>query len=57
VSGLERSRRGFRQERREEHEVLEADDGRLALAGQARDVRAGEASAETQHPSMGVALA
>jgi uncharacterized protein (TIGR00725 family) len=44
VTGLERSRGSLRQHRREEHEVLRADDRRAAAAEVASDVRAGEAA-------------
>ena len=48
MARLERARGRLRQERREEHEVLEADDRRAALAEEPCDVRAGEAAAEDE---------
>ena len=48
VPRLERPRRRLGQERRVEHEVLAADDHRLAPAEESRDVRAREAAAEDQ---------
>jgi uncharacterized protein (TIGR00725 family) len=55
VTRLERPGSGLRKERREEHEVLEADDRRAALSEEPRDVRAGEASAEDERPTASVA--
>ena len=55
VPRLERPGSGLRKERREEHEVLEADDRRAALTEETRDVRAGEASAEDERPTASVA--
>jgi hypothetical protein len=46
VARLEGSRGGLREDRRIEHEVLAADDGRALLAEEPRDVGAGEAAAE-----------
>ena len=48
VARLERPGRGLGQDRREEHEVLEADDRRAAPAEQLGDVRAGEAAADDE---------
>ena len=57
VARLERAGGGFGQERREEHEVLRADDRRLdpALAEQPRHPAAGEAAAEDQRAATGSA--
>jgi hypothetical protein len=52
VPGLERARRGLGQQRRVEHEVLRADDRRLASAEQPGDVRAGEAAAQDEHVAV-----
>src|SRR6185503_10210577 len=41
--------------RREEHEVLEADDRRAALSEEPRDVRAGEPAAEDESATASVA--
>ena len=51
VPRLERARRCLGQHRREEHEVVEADDRRAAVAEIARDVGAAEAASEDQCPS------
>src|SRR5687768_11254782 len=48
VTRLERARGCLRQEWREKHEVLEADDRRAALTEQPGDVRAGEAAAQDE---------
>ena len=48
VARLERPRRGLREDRGVEHEVLRADDRRAALAEQARHVAAGEPPAEDE---------
>ncbi len=55
VPRLERARGGLREERREEHEVLGADDGRAALPQEPCDVRAGEPAADDQRPSLRLA--
>ena len=48
VPRLERPGRRLRKHRREEHEVLGADDRRAPLLEIARDVAAGEAAAEDE---------
>jgi hypothetical protein len=54
VTGLEGSRGCLREERREEHEVLEADDRGAALSEETRDIRAGEPPAEDERPASGL---
>jgi uncharacterized protein (TIGR00725 family) len=54
MARLERPRGSFRKHRREEHEVLEADDRRAPLSEQTRDVRAGEAAAEHERSALSV---
>jgi len=54
VARLERARGRLGQHRRVEHEVLEADDRRAALAEQSRHVGAGEAAAEDEGAAAGV---
>ena len=51
VSRLERAGGCLGQHRREEHEVLAADDRRSAPAELARDVRAGKAAAGDERPA------
>ena len=51
VTWLERPRGCLREERCEEHEVLEADDRRAALSEEPRDVGAGEAASEDERPA------
>ena len=54
VTRFERARGCLGQERREEHEVLEAHDRRATLAEEPCDVRAGEAAAEDEGAASGV---
>jgi hypothetical protein len=51
VSRLKRAEGCLGQHRREEHEVLAADDRRSAAAELARDVGVGEAAAGDQRPA------
>jgi hypothetical protein len=51
VPRLERPRRRLGEQRRVEHEVLGADDRGAAPAEEARDVPAGEAAADHEHPT------
>jgi hypothetical protein len=48
MARLERSRGGLREDRRVEHEVLEADGRRAPFAEEASDVATGEAAAEDE---------
>ena len=56
VARLERPRRGLRQQRRVEHEVLLAHDGRAALAELARNVGAGKAATDHEHATLGLSV-
>ena len=56
VARLDRARRRLGQQRREEHEVLEVDDGGSALTEQAGHPGAREAASEDQRPAVRLAL-
>src|SRR5207302_6214414 len=53
---FERARRRLRQEWRVEHEVLEADDRRVAVAQKPGDVGAREAATDDEHVPLFYAL-
>jgi hypothetical protein len=57
VARLQSARGGLREQRREEHRVLRADDRGAALAEVARDPAAGEAAADHESSAAGLALA
>jgi hypothetical protein len=54
VARLQRPGGGLREERREKHEVLAADDRRAAVSEEPRDVGAGEPAAEHERPATRV---